>query len=164
MSHRRESYDPLSFFKFNLHLKLTFFPWWKWKPSYLGLLSSLSLDLSLILGAYIRPGHSSVGKEPTCFLITSVTAEYTEISVILSFVITQVPCLYLQRPFQLGVSPLNSVVLLGGPGRSPLLSYQHSLSQDFQEDANPHHTASLWGSTSPPRLCTRISALWSLTS
>lgn len=117
------------------------------------------LDLSLILGALIRPGHSSVGKEPTCSLITSVAAEYTEISIILSFIITQVPCLYPQRPFQLGVSPLNSVVLLGGPGGSPLLSYQRSPSQDFQEDANPQHTAFLWGSTSQPGLCTRISAL-----
>lgn len=122
------------------------------------------LDLSLILGALIRPGHSSVGKEPTCSLITSVAAEYTEISVILSFVITQVPYLYPQRPLQLGISPVNSVVLLGGPGGSPLLSYQRSLSQDFQEDANPQHTAFLWGSTSPPRLWTRISALWSITS
>lgn len=122
------------------------------------------LDLSLILGALIRPGHSSVGKEPTCSLITSVAAEYTEISVILSFVITQVPYLYPQRPLQLGISPVNSVVLLGGPGGSPLLSYQRSPSQDFQEDANPQHTAFLWGSTSPPRLWTRISALWSITS
>lgn len=122
------------------------------------------LDLSLILGALIRPGHSSVGKEPTCSLITSVAAEYTEISVILSFVITQVPYLYPQRPLQLGISPVNSVVLLGGPGGSPLLSYQPSPSQDFQEDANPQHTAFLWGSTSPPRLWTRISALWSITS